>query len=86
MPTAYFKALLGYTKAGTIGITSQTGGYTALGFWYEHEPYSGEVMDRALTIAELEEQTGFDFFVNLKSKIGQELYEKVETTKDGWWK
>ena len=82
VPTAYYKALLGYKKDGTLGITAQTGGYTACAFWFPHEAYSGNVMDKSMTIAELEEKTGFDFFVNLPEKTA----EKVEKTKDTWWK
>lgn len=86
VPTGYYKALLGYKKAGTIGITSQTGGYTGCAFWFDHKAYSGNVMNQSMTIAELEEKTGVDFFVNLPSVIDQELARKVETTKDSWWK
>lgn len=86
VPTAYYKALLGFKKAGTIGITAQTGGYTACAFWFPHEAYSGNYMDKSMTVAELEEKTGVDFFVNLPSVIDQEMARKVETTKDSWWK
>lgn len=86
VPVAYYKALLGYKKDGTIGITAQTGGFTACAFWYDHKPYSGNVMDKSMTIAELEEKTGVDFFVNLPSKTDKDTAEKVETTKDSWWK
>ena len=86
VPTAYYKALLGYKKDGTIGITAQTGGYTACAFWFPHEAYSGSVMDKSMTIAELEEKTGVDFFVNLPARTDSATAEKVETTKDAWWK
>ena len=86
VPTAYYKALLGFKKAGTIGLTSQTGGYTACAFWFPHKPYSGDVMDKSMTIAELEGKTGINFFVNLPSVIGSAMAEKVETTKDPLWK
>lgn len=86
VPTAYYKALLGYKKDRTIGITAQTGGYTACAFWFPHEAYSGNVMDKSMTIAELEEKTGVDFFVNLPAKTDKATAEKVETTKDNWWK
>ena len=86
VPVAYYKALLGYKKDGTLGITAQTGGYTACAFWYDHKPYSGNVMDKSMTIAELEEKTGVDFFVNLPSVTDRETARKVESTKDDWWK
>lgn len=86
VPVAYYKALLGYKKDGTLGITAQTGGYTACAFWYDHKPYSGNVMNQSMTVAELEEKTGVDFFVNLPSVTDRETARKVESTKDDWWK
>lgn len=86
VPTGYYKALLGYKKAGTIGITAQTGGYTACAFWFDHKAYSGNVMNQSMTVAELEEKTGVDFFVNLPSVTDVETARKVESTKDDWWK
>lgn len=85
VPIGYYKALLGYKKTGTIGITAETGGYTGCAFWFDHEAYSGDFMNMAMTIAELEEKVGIDFFVNLPSAIGEDMAEKVETTVDSWW-
>lgn len=87
VPVGYFKALLGYKRSGTIGITGTTGGYTAVGFYFKHQYYDdSEIMDQAMTIDALEQKTGFDFFVNLPSKIGDKLAANVESTKDSWWK
>lgn len=87
VPNGYFKALLGYRKSGTIGITGKTGGYTGIGFYFEHRAYEdSEIMGQSMTIDELEEKTGFDFFVNLPSKTNQSLADKVESTMDPWWK
>lgn len=85
VPTGYFKALLGYKKNGTIGITGSTGGYTACAFWYDHKAYSGDVMNQAMTIDQLEEKTGLDFFVNLPAKISASRASRVESTEDSWW-
>lgn len=86
IPGGYFKALLGYKKKGGIGNTSSTGGYTAIGFYMKHEECDkNDIMKYAMTIDELEQKTGFDFFVNLPSKIGDKLSDKVESTKDSWW-
>ena len=65
---------------------AKTGGFTACAFWYDHKPYSGNVMDQSMTIAELEEKTGVDFFVNLPSRTDEDTAKMVETTKDSWWK
>lgn len=86
VPVGYFKALLGYQEAGKVGITSETGGYTGCAFWFDHEAYSGDFMKKSMTIAELEEKTGINFFVNLPAKTGEETASKVETTVDKWWK
>jgi len=89
IPTGYYKALLGYKKSGSVGITSTTYGYTAIGFYFDHKDYPSDyqtVMAQSMTISELEHETGVDFFVNLPDAIGQELADKVEKTKDSWWK
>lgn len=87
VPVGYFKALLGYKRSGTIGITGTTGGYSAIGFYFKHKYYDdSEIMDQAMTIDALEQKTGFDFFVNLPSKIGDKLAATVESTKDSWWR
>lgn len=86
VPVGYFKALLGYKKGGTLGITPTTGGYTAIGFYFKHQSYSdSQIMAQSMTIDELEKKTGFDFFVNLPSKIGDTLADRVESTEDSWW-
>ena len=83
VPTAYFKALLGYKKDLTIAASSA--GYMAIGFYYPHEGYSGDHMEKAMTIDELERKTGMDFFVNLPAKVGQSISDKVESVQDSWW-
>ena len=85
VPVGYYKAILGYKKTGTIGMTATTGGYTGCAFWFDHEPYSANFMNKAMTIDELEQKVGLDFFVNLPEAIGQSLADKVESTKDDWW-
>ena len=43
-------------------------------------------MNQSMTVTELEEKTGVDFFVNLPSVTDMETARKVESTKDDWWK
>lgn len=86
VPSAYFKALLGYQKNPTIGTTPTTNGYTAIGFYYPHEGYPGSYMAKSMTIDALEKKVGIDFFVNLPESIGKTLADKVESTMDPWWK
>ncbi len=83
VPVGYFKALLGYKKGGSIG--NSTGGYIAVGFYYEHKEYSTAVMDQAISIDDLEKKLGYDFFVNLPEKVGEEVAKTIESTIDGWW-
>ena len=87
IPGGYFKALLGYKQSKTIGNTSIQAGYTGIAFFFKNESgYDGkEYMKQAMTISELEEKVGIDFFVNLPAAIGNTLATKVETTPDSWW-
>lgn len=85
VPSGYYKALLGYKKSGTLGITGSTGGYSSIGFYFDHSAYSGDYMNMAMTVDALEAKVGQDFFINLVDKIGQGLAEKVESTKDDYW-
>ena len=86
VPDGYFKALLGYKKSGTIG--NSTGGYLGIAFYFEHKWYDdSDIMDsQAMSISALEEKLGIDFFVNLPEKVGQNMADKIESTKDKWWR
>ena len=86
IPGGYFKALLGYSKGGTASnFTATTGGYTSIAFYFDNRPAS-DVMSHAMTVEQLENKTGIDFFVNLPSKIGETLAKKVESANDDFWK
>lgn len=74
VPKYYFMALLRLKDKTYYGIA----------FWLEHkEKLNGTVMDYAITIDELEERTGIDFFCNLNDK----LENAVESTisKSIWY-
>ncbi|MBR5055657.1 MAG: DNA/RNA non-specific endonuclease, partial [Bacteroidales bacterium] len=89
VPTGYFKALLGYKKNGTVGMTASAGGYTGTAFWFDHRGYANNtwtVLGQRITIDQLETQTGIDFFVNLPSRIGADKAAAVEASIDSWWK
>lgn len=83
VPVGYYKALLGYKKSQTIAAS--TAGYTSIAFWFDHKAFDGDYMTKAMTVDELEQKTGIDFFVNLPAKIGPTLADKVESTLDSWW-
>ena len=84
VPTAYFKALLRYSKSSTLGQ------WNAAAFYLEHRAYSESLgKNHSMSVDELEELTGIDFFVNLPAKIGEEQAAKVEAADPAessiWW-
>ena len=84
VPSAYFKAVLKYSKASTLGK------WNAIGFYYKHEDYSGRpTKSHSVSIDELEKMTGLDFFVNLPAKIGEDQAAKLEAADPDnssvWW-
>lgn len=89
VPVAYYKALIRYHKASTI---SQ---WSGAAFYLEHKAYSGSESNITknhscvMSIDELEEITGIDFFVNLPSKLGDEMTAQLEAEDPAesniWW-
>ena len=84
VPAAYFKALLRYTKASTLGQ------WNAAAFYLEHRSYSESIgKQHSMSIDELEKITGMDFFVNLPAKVGADQAAKIEaadpTASAVWW-
>ena len=65
-PKYYFMALLAFAKQ----YAKTDGGYFAIAFWMEHKGNSDAVSSKyAITIDELEQRTGIDFFCNLPDDI-----------------
>ena len=65
----------------------KNGKYKALGFWIEHKPSYSQTEQKSIkqyvvSVDELEQRTGIDFFCNLDSEI-QDATEKV--TEVGEW-
>ena len=84
VPDAYFKAVLKYSKSSSHGT------WNGAAFYLEHKAYSvGIGKEHSMSIDDLEELTGFDFFVNLPAKIGQEQAAKLEAEDPAnssvWW-
>lgn len=52
---------------------------SAIGFWFEHKTYSDKYTNYAVTVDQIEEWTGFDFFVNLPDSI-----EKTAEKNANW--
>ena len=86
VPTAYYKALLRYSNVKTIGKK----GYVACAFWLDHKEYSDITITKSymLSIDELEDRLGIDFFVNLPALIGDDDAAAVEAedpAQQPWW-
>ena len=84
VPTHFFKALLRYSKSSTLGQ------WNAAAFYLEHRSYSENIgKQHSMSIDELEEITGIDFFVNLPAAVGEEQAAKIEAvdpaTSSVWW-
>lgn len=74
VPKYYFMALM-CKKSGT---------YKAIGFWVEHKSYGGnpDVSSWAVSIDDLEQKTGIDFFCNLPDRI--EIPIEKTFSLDSW--
>lgn len=74
VPVGYYKVLLRYSKSSTIST------WAAMAFYTEHKSYSGSTSLRslAMSVDELEEMLGMDFFVNLPEKLGEERAAALE--------
>lgn len=84
VPDAYFKAVLKYSKSSTLGM------WNAAAFYLEHKAYSGNVgKEHSMSVDELEEITGIDFFVNLPAKLGDDQAAAIEAADPSkssvWW-
>ena len=84
VPVAYFKALLRYSKSSTLGQ------WSGAAFYLEHKVYSEALGKKhSMSIDELEEITGIDFFANLPAKIGESQAAAIEAADPSqsaiWW-
>ncbi|MCI1639836.1 MAG: DNA/RNA non-specific endonuclease [Bacteroidales bacterium] len=86
VPVGYYKAVLRYSKASTIGFS----GYMGCAIYLDHKAYSNSSITASMfmSIDDLEKKTGLDLFVNLPDKIGKENAAKVEAQNPvdvSWW-
>ncbi|MCQ2183816.1 MAG: DNA/RNA non-specific endonuclease [Bacteroidales bacterium] len=91
VPVGYYKALLGYKRnASGTKFPGQSQGYVAIAFYFKNQNYSGDnfMTDPSckMSVKSLEAKLGYDFFVNLPAKIGEENAAKVESTVSTYWK
>lgn len=74
IPVAFFKALLRYQK----GAETEWAGAA---FYTEHKNYTNKDLKAiSMSIDQLEELTGIDFFVNLPAKVGKDAASAIEST------
>ena len=65
IPNYYFKVILKVRRSG-----GQITAASAIGFWFTHEDHSGENWQSfAVTVDEIEQKTGFNFFANLPPAV-----------------
>lgn len=86
VPTAYYKAVLRYMKNSTVGYS----GYSACAVWLDHKVYSTKTIDSSysMSVDDLEEKLGIDFFVNLPAKVGEDVAARIEAEEPKsvtWW-
>ena len=66
VPNFYWKALLKVKRNSSGTVTSAS----TIGFWLPHEILKGkQYADYAVSVAQLQQWTGFDFFVNLPDSV-----------------
>lgn len=86
VPTAYYKVVLRYMKSSTFGYS----GYSACAVWLDHKVYSTKTIDSSysMSVDDLEEKLGIDFFVNLPAKVGEDVAARIEAEEPKsvtWW-
>ncbi len=64
VPNYFWKVVLKAKRSGGV-VTSAK----AVGFWFEHKQYSGKYTSYAVSVDQIEQLTGFDFFVNLPDSV-----------------
>ena len=74
VPNYFYKVVLKVNKSG-----STVTGASAIGFWFEHKTYSDSYTNYAVPVDQIEEWTGFDFFVNLP-----DTFEAAAETNTSW--
>ena len=74
VPSGYFKAAVRYLKSSTLGT------WLGAAFYLDHKtyPYKNITTAESMSIDELEEKVGMDFFVNLPDRIGKEQADAIE--------
>ena len=64
IPNYFYKVVLKVKKSGAAVTSAST-----IGFWMEHRKYSDSYTNYTVSVDQIEQWTGFDFFVNLPDTI-----------------
>lgn len=75
IPNYFYKVALKVNTSSDGTVTSAK----AIGFWFVHKTYSDVYTNYAVSVDQIEEWTGFDFFVNLPDSI-----EKAAEKNTSW--
>ena len=65
VPNYFYKVAMKVTKSSSGTVTAAS----TIGFWFEHKTYSDSYTNYAVSVDQIEEWTGFDFFVNLPDSV-----------------
>lgn len=74
IPNYFYKVALKVNKSGST-VTSAN----AIGFWFENKAHSEAFSEFSVSVDQIEQWTGFDFFVNLPDSI-----EAIAETNTSW--
>ena len=75
VPNYFYKVALTVTTNSSGTVTSAS----AVGFWFEHKTYSDSYTNYAVSVDQIEQWTGFDFFANLPDSV------EVTAEKNASW-
>ena len=73
VPNYFWKVVLKVKRSGSTVTLAST-----VGFWFEHKQYTDTYDQHAVSVDQIEELTGFDFFVNLPDSIEQTAEDNAD--------
>lgn len=74
VPNYFYKVVMKVKRSGGAVTSAST-----VGFWFEHKTYSGSYTNYAVSVDQIEQWTGMDFFVNLPDTV-----EAAAETNESW--
>ena len=74
VPNYFYKVVMKVKRSGNTITSAST-----IGFWFEHKTYSGSYENYAMSVDQIEQWTGMDFFVNLPDSV-----EASAETNSNW--